>query len=70
MANEDDKWYFNTETGEVAKGLVFDSNHRMGPYDTEAEAKEALQIAAQREEAAEAYDAEDDNWGEAPSWEK
>lgn len=70
MATEDNKWYFNAETGEVAQGIVFDSTNRMGPYDTEEEAKHALAIAAEREEAAEEYDEKGEDWGVAPSWEK
>ncbi|APT85151.1 hypothetical protein [Corynebacterium aquilae] len=70
MASEDNKWYYNTATGEVAQGLVFDSTHRMGPYDTEAEAREALEIAEKRVEEAEAYDEAGEDWGEKPSWEK
>lgn len=63
MANNDDKWYFNQETGQVEQGKVSSFAHRMGPYDTQEEAANALKIAEARNEAADAYDEEDDDWG-------
>ncbi len=53
------KYYFNVETNAVEKGLVSDWNHRMGPYDTEAEARAALEKAKARNEA---WDDEDAEW--------
>lgn len=64
MANSDEKWYFNQETGEVEQGKVSSFANRMGPYDTREEAANALEIAKTRNEAADAYDEEDDDWGE------
>ena len=42
----------------------------MGPYDSESEARSALEIAAARNKAADNEDDEDDDWGETPSWKK
>ncbi|VEW12075.1 Uncharacterised protein [Brevibacterium casei] len=53
------KWYFNTATGEVEQGLVSDWNHRMGPYNTEAEARDALEQAKKRNEE---WDEDDEKW--------
>lgn len=64
MADPELEWYYNNATGEVAQGLVFDSNHRMGPYATEEEARHALEIAAERNLVADAQDAEDHGWEE------
>ena len=51
-----DKWYFDTETGEVTQGQVGGWESRMGPYDTREEAAHALDIARKRNEEADAYD--------------
>ena len=42
----------------------------MGPYATEAEARDAMKLAAERTAAADAYDEEDDDWGVEPAWER
>ncbi|OFP35471.1 hypothetical protein [Corynebacterium sp. HMSC071B10] len=55
----DDKFYFNPTTGEVTQGKVASWDNRMGPYDTREEAAHALEIAAQRNKAA---DEADEDW--------
>ena len=70
MADEDYKWYFNPETGEVAQGKVGGWESRMGPYDTQAEASHALEIVEARNAAADAADEAEDHWGKPASWEK
>jgi len=52
-------FYYNTRTGEVEQGLVSDWTDRMGPYRTREEAANALQIAAQRNQA---WDEADREW--------
>lgn len=52
----DDKFYFNPTTGEVSRGKVASWDNRMGPYDTREEAAHALEIAAQRNKAADEAD--------------
>ncbi|MDO4686315.1 MAG: hypothetical protein Q4A92_07165 [Corynebacterium sp.] len=70
MMDSNEQWFYNPATGEVAQGLQHGWEHRMGPYETQADAQQALKTAAERTAAADAYDEEDDNWGVAPSWEK
>lgn len=55
----ENKWYFDTQTGEVTQGKTDSWENRMGPYDTEEEASHALEIARQRNKAADEYDEED-----------
>lgn len=57
MAAQDYKWFYNVSTGEVTQGKTAGFEDRMGPYDTEEEARQALEISHQRNEAA-------DNWDE------
>lgn len=57
MAEPDLKWYYNLATGEVTQGKVSGFENRMGPYDSEEEARRAIEIAAARTEAA-------DDWAE------
>lgn len=52
----DEKFYFNPTTGEVTQGKVASWDNRMGPYDTREEAAHALEIAAQRNKAADEAD--------------
>ncbi|MEX3504502.1 hypothetical protein [Corynebacterium sp. LK2510] len=66
----DEQFYYNPSTGEVTQGKESGWDDRMGPYATRAEAEQALQIAANRNKKADAIDEAEDNWGEAPSWEK
>ena len=62
------KWYYDLETGEVTQGKEGGWDSRMGPYDSEEEARSALAIAAERTKAADAADDADEDWGEPPSW--
>ena len=55
----DEKFYYNPTTGEVTQGKVASWDNRMGPYDTREEAAHALEIAAQRNKAA---DEADEDW--------
>lgn len=57
------KWYYNIATGEVTQGKDGGWDSRMGPYDSEEEARSALEIAAERTKAADAEDAAEDDWG-------
>ncbi len=55
----DVKYWYNTATGSVEKGAQSNFENRMGPYDTEEEARNALNEAADRNEA---WDAQDKDW--------
>lgn len=70
MAAEENQWYFDPSTGTVSQGKQSGWENRMGPYDSEAEARAALEIAAARNQSADNEDDKDDDWGKAPSWEK
>lgn len=54
-----EQWWFDTKTGEVSKDKSSGWETRMGPYDSQEEAKHALEIARQRAEEADDYDDED-----------
>lgn len=66
----DEKFYFDTKTGEVTQGKATNWDDRMGPYDTREEAENALKIASARNKSAEREEEADDNWGQPASWEK
>ncbi|WJZ03232.1 hypothetical protein [Corynebacterium freiburgense] len=70
MGNSDEQWFYNPSTGEVAQGKHQSWDNRMGPYASEAEAHDAMKIAAERTAAADAYDEEGEDWGVSPAWEK
>lgn len=59
MAASDMKWYYDLSTGEVTQGKTSGFENRMGPYDSEAEARGAIDIAAARNETADDWDDED-----------
>lgn len=70
MANSDEQWFYSPSTGEVTQGKETSWDDRMGPYATREEAEAAIKTAAERNKAADAADAADDNWGKPASWEK
>ncbi|WP_062378389.1 hypothetical protein [Demequina pelophila] len=53
------KYWYNTKTREVEQGHRSSWEHLMGPYDTEAEARHALEIAKARNER---WDSDDEDW--------
>ncbi|APT92156.1 hypothetical protein CPHO_03820 [Corynebacterium phocae] len=59
MAKRDEKWFYNLSTGEVTEGPESSWANRMGPYDSRQEAEDALKIAQERNEEA---DAQDEEW--------
>ncbi|GAB3589796.1 hypothetical protein CFAEC_09720 [Corynebacterium faecale] len=58
MADSDMKWFYDLSTGQVTQGKATGFETRMGPYDTEAEARHALERVNARNEIA-------DDWDEA-----
>ena len=56
MSETDNLWYYDLATGEVSQGKSVAWDTRIGPYSTEAEAREALALAAERTREADAYD--------------
>ncbi|RBP99583.1 hypothetical protein [Bifidobacterium xylocopae] len=57
--NEEEKWYFNTETGEAELGKVSPLEQRMGPYASREQAQEAWKIAKKRNEQ---WDEDERRW--------
>lgn len=60
--SKETKWYYNISTKEVEQGKKSDSLQRLGPYDTKQEAEAALERVALRNEQADAYDEEEDDY--------
>ena len=58
-APQDEKYWYYTKTQQVEKGRQSSWENRMGPYDTEAEARAALDTAAARSAQ---WDDEDADW--------
>ena len=56
MTDSDQKWYFDTSTGDVTQGKKHGWDTRMGPDDTEDAARRALATARARSEAADEWD--------------
>lgn len=55
-------YWYNVESGAVEKdGATDPKANLMGPYDSEAEARNALETARKKTEA---WDAEDNEWDE------
>ena len=52
-------YWFNTKSGQVEKGPQSSWENRMGPYDTEAEARSALDTAASKSAQ---WEREDAKW--------
>lgn len=59
MADSDMKWFYDLSTGEISQGKTTGFETRMGPYDTEAAARHALEIVRARNDVA-------DNWDDEP----
>ncbi|GED96523.1 hypothetical protein [Gordonia crocea] len=57
--SDDDQWFYEISTGKVTRGKQGSVLDRMGPYPDEATARRALEIARERNEAADAADDED-----------
>lgn len=60
MSDADEKWFYDLSTKEVSQGKSAGFENRMGPYDSEAEARKAIEIAAARTEAGDDWDEADD----------
>lgn len=56
---EEEKYFFNLETGKVEKGKVSAWDKRMGPYNTREEAQHALETAQARNRE---WDDADEKW--------
>jgi hypothetical protein len=59
----ENKYWFNSTTGEVEYGLESPSIDRIGPFDTAEEAARAPEVVKERSRAWAEEDAADDSWG-------
>lgn len=48
MQDESSKYWFNTHTGQIEMGKQSLAVYRLGPFDTEEQARNAPQIIAER----------------------
>ena len=56
MSETTGDWYYDVSTKEVSQGKVSHALNRMGPYPDEATARRAIEIAEERNKAADAED--------------
>lgn len=59
LMSTDDGWYYDVRTKTVSQGKESGALDRMGPYPDRESAERAIQIAAERNKAA---DKADDDW--------
>ena len=45
---DEPKWFYNLKTGEVEFGMLSAVTYRVGPFETEAQAKNALNLMRER----------------------
>lgn len=65
MSSDEQKYWYNSSTGEVEFGLLSPSIDRVGPFDTEAEAANAPQKLRERSAAWAEEEAIDNDWRKA-----
>lgn len=51
MSVDEEKYWYNLDTGEVEFGMISSAVHRAGPFDTEAEAARAPELLKERSRA-------------------
>lgn len=56
--SDDQQWYYCVEHKTTEQGKVCGASSRMGPYPDQATAARAIEIARERNKAADAYDEE------------
>ncbi|WP_426182966.1 SPOR domain-containing protein [Microbacterium sp. TWP3-1-2b2] len=62
MSDGENKYWYNTTTSQVEFGYASPSVDRVGPFDTEEAAANALNTLRERSEAWAAEEAVDDDW--------
>ena len=62
MTDNDQKYWYNSVTGEVEFGMISPSPDRIGPFDTAAEAADALEVVRRRSAAWADEDAAENGW--------
>ena len=59
----EDKYWFNSKTGQVEHGLLSSSLDRIGPFDTAEAAARAPQVLRERSRLWSHEEAAEDSWG-------
>jgi hypothetical protein len=67
VSTEDEKYWYNLETGAVERGFVSPAIDRAGPFDTAEEAARAPEILRERSKAWADDDAREADWGSGSS---
>ncbi|MEV4667497.1 SPOR domain-containing protein [Microbacterium sp. LWO12-1.2] len=62
MSDGDDKYWYNSETGQVEFGMISPSADRVGPFDTAAEAARAPEVLKERARAWAEEEAVEQGW--------
>lgn len=62
MSDGDHKYWYNSETGEVEFGMISPSIDRIGPFDSEAEARRAPEVLKERSRAWAEEEAVEQGW--------
>jgi hypothetical protein len=63
VSADNEKFWYNLETGQVERGFVSPAIDRAGPFDTEEEAARAPEIMRERSRAWAEDEARQDGWG-------
>lgn len=63
MSVDEQKYWYNSATGQVEFGRISPSTDRVGPFDTEAEAARAPELLQERARAWAEEEAAEDDWG-------
>jgi hypothetical protein len=63
VVSDEQKYWYNLNTGQVEFGMISPSSERVGPFDTEADAAAAPETLRERSRAWAADEAAEDNWG-------
>lgn len=64
-ASGEHKYWYNTTTGEVEYGYISPAVDRVGPFDTQEQAANAMHKLKERSEAWAVEEAIDDDWRKA-----
>lgn len=62
MSDGEEKYWYNSNSGQVEFGYISPSADRVGPFDTEAEAANAPETLRARSAAWAAEDARENDW--------
>ncbi|MEI3846620.1 MULTISPECIES: SPOR domain-containing protein [Microbacterium] len=63
MEDADKKYWYNIRTGDVEFGMISPAVDRVGPFDTEEEARRAPEKLEENARVWAEEDAADDSWG-------